>query len=92
MLKKMMLWLRIAHAERDFELTQGTRVQYNTESLHHLCFAEILYDRTNQHEFTTLTKQLASPGTLNQSKIYSFEFPHVEKPYESYFGINVRLW
>jgi len=54
-------------------------------------FKEILYDRTNVHDFFTLTKQIASPGVINQSKVFNFQFPHVEKPYESYFGTNVRL-
>ncbi|XP_039274182.1 vacuolar protein sorting-associated protein 26B-like [Styela clava] len=52
---------------------------------------EILYDRSSRHDFTNLVKQLAPAGILTENKSYPFEFPHVEKPYESYTSPNVRL-
>ena len=30
-------------------------------------------------------------GTLNETRTYPFDFSSVEKPYESYNGLNVRL-
>lgn len=56
-----------------------------------LCFAELYYDRGNHHEFVSLVKDLARPGELTQSQTLEFEFTHVEKPYESYTGQNVKL-
>uniref|UniRef100_H2ZQK0 Uncharacterized protein n=1 Tax=Ciona savignyi TaxID=51511 RepID=H2ZQK0_CIOSA len=72
-------------------LKPGGKLEHKGIKIELIGQIEILYDRANQHDFATLTKQLASTGILNQSKVYAFEFPHVEKPYESYFGSNVRL-
>lgn len=54
-------------------------------------FLELYYDRGNHHEFVSLEKDLAHPGELTQSQTFDFEFTHVEKPYESYTGQNVKL-
>lgn len=54
-------------------------------------FLELYYDRGNHHEFVSLEKDLARPGELTQSQTFDFEFTHVEKPYESYTGQNVKL-
>lgn len=56
-----------------------------------LFFPELYYDRGNHHEFVSLVKDLARPGELTQSQTFDFEFTHVEKPYESYTGQNVKL-
>lgn len=56
-----------------------------------LPFAELYYDRGNHHEFVSLVKDLARPGEITQSQTFDFEFTHVEKPYESYTGQNVKL-
>ncbi len=58
---------------------------------HVLWFTELYYDRGNHHEFVSLVKDLARPGELSQSQNFDFEFTHVEKPYESYTGQNVKL-
>jgi len=50
-----------------------------------------LYDKNQKSEFVSKVKELSSPGTLTGSKTYKFEFPKVEKKYESYDGIHVRL-
>lgn len=52
---------------------------------------ELYYDRANHHDFTSLVKDLARPGELTQNTSYDFEFLHVEKPYETYTGTNVKL-
>lgn len=36
-------------------------------------------------------RELAPAGDLTENKTYDFEFLNVEKQYESYNGINVRL-
>ncbi|KAI8976940.1 vacuolar protein sorting-associated protein 26-domain-containing protein [Pilobolus umbonatus] len=43
------------------------------------------------HEFLTLSQELAAPGELRQNTAYDFEFKNVEKQYECYNGINVKL-
>lgn len=76
-----------------FDLCTGisiwSRVVYGDVTL--LCFSELYYDRGNHHEFVSLVKDLARPGELSQSQSFDFEFTHVEKPYESYTGQNVKL-
>ncbi|CAF5224891.1 unnamed protein product, partial [Rotaria magnacalcarata] len=43
------------------------------------------------HEFINLSKLIALPGELTENTSIDFHFPNVEKPYESYIGINVKL-
>lgn len=45
----------------------------------------------NIHEFTSVVRELEPPGELTQSMVYPFEFAGVEKQFESYWGINVKL-
>ncbi|SCZ89222.1 BZ3500_MvSof-1268-A1-R1_Chr9g10335 [Microbotryum saponariae] len=52
---------------------------------------EMFYDRGNHYEFLSLVQELASPGDLRTAQAYDFEFKNVEKQYESYHGINVKL-
>ncbi|ESW98633.1 hypothetical protein KL918_001975 [Ogataea parapolymorpha] len=41
--------------------------------------------------FLSMAHELASPGELRHPETFPFEFRNVEKQYESYRGINVRL-
>lgn len=55
---------------------------------------ELFYDRGNHYEFLSLTHQLASPGEVpagGAGAAFDFDFKNVEKAYESYNGINVKL-
>lgn len=54
-------------------------------------YLELLNDRSTVHEFINLSKLLAFPGELPEITSLDFNFPNVEKPYESYMGINVKL-
>jgi vacuolar protein sorting-associated protein 26 len=38
-----------------------------------------------------MAQELVAPGELRSTVEYDFEFKNVEKQYESYFGINVKL-
>lgn len=49
------------------------------------------FDRNTNHEFLSLQTELASPGELQHPVTLPFTFKNVEKPYESYHGINVKL-
>jgi len=51
----------------------------------------MLNDRSTIHEFINLSKSLSFPGELTESIPMDFAFQRVEKPYESYIGINVKL-
>lgn len=52
---------------------------------------EMLYDRDRSQEFTSLIRHLDDPGSLSGVRQYTFAFPNVEKAYDTYAGINVRL-
>jgi hypothetical protein len=52
---------------------------------------ELFYDRGNHHEFLSLSQELAAPGELRQAQTFDFGFKNVEKQFESYQGINVKL-
>ena len=61
-----------------------------------LCFAprpaaELLYDKGSQYEFTSLVRELDPPGSLGASREFAFDFGAVDKLYESYAGLNVKL-
>ena len=56
-----------------------------------LTSSELFYDRGNHYEFLSLAQELAAPGELRSAQTFDFEFKNVEKQYESYHGINVKL-
>ena len=51
----------------------------------------MFFDRGTNHEFLSLAQELAAPGDLQHPQTFPFNFKSVEKAYESYHGINVRL-
>lgn len=53
--------------------------------------SELFYDRGNHYEFLSLVQELADPGEIRDTETLPFEFKNVEKLYESYNGINVKL-
>ena len=54
-------------------------------------FVELFYDRGHHHEFLSLSQELAAPGEMRQAQTFDFNFKNVEKQFESYQGINVKL-
>lgn len=48
-------------------------------------------DKGNTYDFLTLGQEIAAPGELQRPETYGFEFRNVEKQFESYNGVNVRL-
>lgn len=51
----------------------------------------MFFDRGNHYEFLSLGQELAAPGDLQHPQNFDFNFKNVEKQYESYNGINVKL-
>jgi vacuolar protein sorting-associated protein 26 len=51
----------------------------------------MFFDRGNHYEFLHLVQELAAPGELQHPQTFDFNFKNVEKQYESYNGINVKL-
>ena len=52
---------------------------------------EMFHDRGNTFQFVTLEKDLEPAGKLDEEKTWRFEFRQVEKQYEAFNGLNVRL-
>nr|WGL47550.1 vacuolar protein sorting protein 26 [Flammulina filiformis] len=52
---------------------------------------ELFYDRGHHHEFLSLSQELAAPGDMRQASTFDFNFKNVEKQFETYQGINVKL-
>jgi len=69
----------------------GKKVEHQGIKIEWVGHIELFYDRGNHYEFSSLSQELAAPGELRQSAAFEFEFKNVEKQYESYFGINVKL-
>lgn len=51
----------------------------------------MFFDRGNHYEFLSLGQELAAPGDLQHPQTFDFNFKNIEKQYESYNGINVKL-
>lgn len=52
---------------------------------------ENLLDKNQNQTFVSLTRDLEPPGALTDNGSYQFEFRRVEKQFESYNGIMVRV-
>lgn len=72
-------------------LKDGKHVQHRGIKIEFVGTIEMVYDRENSQQFTSLERLLDDPGTLTATKTYRFEFTNVEKSYDTYSGINVKL-
>jgi vacuolar protein sorting-associated protein 26 len=73
------------------KLTPGKKIEHAGAKLELVGLIEMFYDRGNHYEFTSLVKEMAAPGEITSDVDYEFDFSAVDKQYESYNGINVRL-
>ncbi len=69
----------------------GTRIEHQGIRLEFVGQIELYYDRSNHHLFTSLNKLLVYPGEITENMSIDFNFPAVDKPHESYNGVNVKL-
>ena len=69
----------------------GKKVEHMGVKIELIGQVEMFYDRGNFHDFTSLVRELAPPGIMVRDETYPFDFGNVDKPYESYNGLNVRL-
>ncbi|KAG9303581.1 hypothetical protein G9A89_018477 [Geosiphon pyriformis] len=69
----------------------GKKLEHQGIKIEFVGNIELFYDRGNHYEFSSLVQELAVPGEMRQPQSFKFEFKNVEKPYESYHGINVKL-
>ena len=86
---------------KDGETVKGTvllrtrdnkRVEHNGVRVQLLGTIETTVDgNTNNDNFLSFAQELAAPGEMRSNETFPFEFRNVEKMYESYRGINVKL-
>ncbi|KAI0984772.1 hypothetical protein GJ496_006423 [Pomphorhynchus laevis] len=69
----------------------GSRLDHHGIRIEFIGHVESVTDRSNLHEFVALSKLLAYPGELSADTAIDFAFIDAEKPYESYYGTNVKL-
>ncbi|KAF9971004.1 Vacuolar protein sorting-associated protein 26B [Actinomortierella ambigua] len=69
----------------------GKKIEHNGIKVEFVGNIELFYDRGNHYEFSSRQQDLAVPGELRSNTTFDFEFKNVEKAYESYHGINVKL-
>jgi vacuolar protein sorting-associated protein 26 len=69
----------------------GKSVQHRGVTVEFVGAIEMLYDRERSQEFTSLVRHIDDPGMLSGVTQYTFAFTNVEKAYDTYVGINVRL-
>ncbi|KAF8945852.1 hypothetical protein BGZ52_009303, partial [Haplosporangium bisporale] len=75
----------------NIRVKDGKKVEHNGIKVEFVGSIELFYDRGNHYEFRTIQQELAVPGELRSSTNFDFEFKNIEKQYESYHGINVKL-
>jgi vacuolar protein sorting-associated protein 26 len=75
----------------ELEVNGSRKLEHQGVKVELVGLIEMLHDRSNTFEFTSLVRELEPAGELLGSKQYPFEFTDVDKPHESYDGINVRL-
>merc|ERR1712000_68475 len=69
----------------------GKRLEHTGIKVQFIGTIVMFFDRGNHYEFLSLGQELAAPGDLKHPQTFDFNFKNVEKQYESYSGINVRL-
>ncbi|KIJ39211.1 hypothetical protein M422DRAFT_31107 [Sphaerobolus stellatus SS14] len=69
----------------------GKKLTHDGIKIEFIGSIELFYDRGHHHEFLSLSQELAAPGEMRQAQTFDFNFKNVEKQYESYQGINVKL-
>ncbi|KKY29101.1 putative vacuolar protein sorting-associated protein 26 [Phaeomoniella chlamydospora] len=69
----------------------GRRLEHTGIKVQFIGVIEMFFDRGNHYEFLSLGQELAAPGQLQHPQTFPFNFKNVEKQYESYNGINVKL-
>lgn len=72
-------------------MKDGKKFQHDGIRIEFIGSIELFYDRGNHYEFVSMAQELASGGEMRQAQQFDFAFKNVEKQYESYSGINVKL-
>jgi len=69
----------------------GQKIEHQGIKLEFIGEIELIYDRGNHHDFTSVVSELAPAGELSGDAKWTFNFNTADKSNESYNGLNVRL-
>ncbi|KAH6563569.1 hypothetical protein BASA50_009266 [Batrachochytrium salamandrivorans] len=69
----------------------GKRLEHQGIRIEFVGQIQLFYDRGNHYEFLSLSQELTAPGEFRHSATFDFDFKNVEKAFESYHGLNVKL-
>ena len=72
-------------------MTKGKRIDHLGIKVELIGTIENLFDKTQTTNFIQLAQELEPPGFLTDTATYNFSFNRVEKQFETYNGIIVRL-
>jgi len=70
---------------------EGKKVEHQGVIIEFIGQIEMFYERGNNYEFMNVLQELDPAGEITSPKDYNFTFEKLEKQFESYNGINVRL-
>jgi vacuolar protein sorting-associated protein 26 len=69
----------------------GKKLEHTGIKVQFIGSIEMNNDRGQHDDFLSLGQELAAPAELRHPETFDFEFKNVEKQFESYNGVNVRL-
>jgi vacuolar protein sorting-associated protein 26 len=70
---------------------EGKKMEHQGVKIEFIGQIELFYDRGNHYEFLSMAQELLPAGEIRGLVTLDFEFKNVEKQFESYHGINVKL-
>ncbi|GAA5811261.1 hypothetical protein MFLAVUS_004694 [Mucor flavus] len=73
------------------KLRGGKKIEHYGIRVEFIGSIDLFCEKSKSFQFLSLSQEVASPGELVKTTTFDFEFKNVEKQYECYNGINVRL-
>lgn len=70
---------------------EGKKMEHLGVKIEFIGQIQLFYDRGNHFEFLSMTQELLPGGEIRGLVTLDFDFKNVEKQFESYHGINVKL-
>lgn len=69
----------------------GKKLDHNGIRVELVGQVTMLYERSSSNTFTSLVRDLQPASVLESDQAFNFDFGQAEKPFESYYGMNVQL-
>jgi vacuolar protein sorting-associated protein 26 len=75
----------------EVRLKRGKKLEHQGIKVELVGRIEMVYERSQTSDFISISRDLEPPGTIFEDKVIPFNFAKVDKQFETYRGINVRL-